>query len=112
MKLDWQPGRQQEGYYTLKLFSWWRVDAYIIKCCHNVAIKEHYDKVPNKRHFRINLTFKGKDNFYVVPPNKPFFQKFRLTFFRPDVCCHGTTEGDAWKMLSFGFVLDNKKEHI
>ena len=107
MKLDWQQGRQQEGYYVLKLFSFWRIDAYIIKCCHGVAIKPHYDPVPNKRHFRINLTFKGKDNFYIVPPHKAIFSLTKyLTMFRPDICCHGTNEGNAWKMLSVGFVLD------
>lgn len=110
MKFNWQPGRQQEGYYTLKLFSFWRIDAYIIKCCHNVAIKEHFDKVPSKRHIRVNFTFKGKDNFYIVPPHKAIFSLMkRFTIFRPDICLHGTGIGNAWKMVSVGFILDDKK---
>jgi hypothetical protein len=92
-------GRQDANYYKCKLWSFWRIDGWIIKC-DNEAIPEHVDPVKDRKHFRLNITIKGRDKFH----GKAIFKWWRVCFFRPDINPHSVEKG-SWTMLSFGFAI-------
>lgn len=92
-------GRQNANYSKLKLWSFWRLDGWIIKC-DNSEIPPHTDPVPGRKHFRLNVTIKGRDKFH----GKTIFKWWRICFFRPDVNGHWV-EKSSWIILSFGFAL-------
>jgi hypothetical protein len=105
MKSFWKQGRQYSGYFTLKLFSFWKIDLYVIKCLPNQKIRAHTDKVDGKKHFRANLLLSGEDTFWMQ--GNPLLKLGKLTVFRPDIFIHGAEESEKpWYILSFGWVRE------
>lgn len=109
MKLNWKPGRQNSGYFKLKLFemSWpIGIDLYLLKFEDGVRVPVHKDKVGNKRHFRINLTLKKPRSGGYFYCENIMFKFSRLVLFRPDNNYHGlTTVNGKLIMLSLGVAV-------
>lgn len=102
-KLIWEYGRQGTGYRKLKVFSFWRVDCYILWYPPKSYIPTHTDPVPGYKHYRLNYTFWRGDGGDLVINDK----RSRLTFFRSDKQEHWVTRvlnGNTFA-LSIGFIL-------
>lgn len=101
--MKWQNGRQDSKYQICKLFSRWRADAYLIKIPKGVEIPEHTDPVAGKKHFRFNLTLRGKHHMLC---ERVILTAGRVTLFRPDINKHSAPSSDTDVLLfSFGFVI-------
>lgn len=109
MKLTWKPGRQNSGYFKLKLFeiSWpIGIDLYLLKFEDCARVPVHKDKVENKRHFRINLTLKKSCSGGYFYCEHMIFKFSRLVLFRPDINYHGlTTVNGKLIILSLGVAV-------
>ena len=113
MKLNWQLGRQNSGYFKLKLFemSWpIGIDLYLLKFEDGVDVPVHRDKVENKKHFRFNVTLKNPDSGGYFYCEKFIFKFSRFVLFRPDTNYHGlTTVNGKLIMVSLGVALQEAK---
>lgn len=101
----WIPGRQGTGYFKFKIFSFICVDAYILKYPTNAFISYHYDKVPGKKHYRLNirLPFGVGGHLRIRGRNSNLHE---IALFRPDIDEHKVTKvrkGTVYA-LSFGFT--------
>lgn len=94
MKRKWTKGRQNYFYEKLKLFSFWRMDCYLIRYSKGCAIGYHTDDVPGFKHYRCNIQLRGIDRL-CCPEEKPLVKRKRITVFRSD------------KLHSFGITLEN-----
>lgn len=105
MKLE--KGRQNTGYWKLKLFSFYFMDCYILYYPVNSYIPVHTDAVSKGKHYRLNCTIKKPEkggNFIV---EKSIFRTKRFTLFRPDIYKHELTkiESGTRIVLSIGVLL-------
>lgn len=102
--MRWESGRQGTGYRKLRLWQSDRLfsDAYLIDYPPHTRIPTHVDKVPGKRHYRINILLWGQDNFR----GETLFSLGPLKFFRPDISPHSVEEVSRRRLvLSIGWAL-------
>lgn len=59
--MKWSKGRQDCFYEKLKIYSFWRIDCYLIRYSKGLAISYHTDDVPGKKHYRLNIQLLGKN---------------------------------------------------
>lgn len=114
--MTWQPGRRGTGYWKLKLWSFWRTDAYILRYPEGSSVPWHRDSVPGRRHFRLNVVLKraqvgGEMVILGVRKPRPFDcaggVPGRIYCFRPDLHPHRVFrihQGERW-VLSFGLAV-------
>lgn len=99
--MKWQKGRQNAGYSKLKLWTFWRMDGYILKFPKGTTF--HFDKTDG-RHFRFNLTLKGFWKLILKSCEIP--QNFLDShLFRPDIEEHSANFLEDTYVFSFGFKL-------
>lgn len=115
----WTEGRQAgrtNGELGLKYkkycFLWWKIgrfgfDGYILKYPAKIEVNNHKDPIPNGRHYRINLTLKGKSIFFTQYPTI-FSIGQRLHIFRPDINFHRVATFTPVTKLSLGIAKFNK----
>ena len=98
--MKWELGRQNTGYEKLKLFSFWRFDAYILRFKPGAYVDYHRDRInfPRERkHFRLNILLKDCEiggRFLVAHPCRLEARSIRCRFhlFRPDLIPHAISE--------------------
>lgn len=117
MNFNWIPGRQNSGYFKYELFSLeWLLafspfskkvkkvglDIYLLKFPSGVSVPTHKDPVYCGRHFRLNITLKGKAKFN----GKTIFSFGRIVFFRSDINEHSLDKAEKEIiMFSVGLVI-------
>lgn len=103
----WIGGRQIKEYYyeKMKIYSFWRIDCYLIRWGAGTAIGNHLDIVDGKKHYRFNIRLKGeKDKLYII--GKTIFHWWRFCLFRPDKYLHGLKPTmKSGLLLSFGLAI-------
>lgn len=105
---EWVEGRQNSGYYKMKLFicKWLRMDCYLLKFDKGVKVPWHVDPAKTGKHFRLNITLYGCAS--VLTEHKPQINSKRLMLFRPDINRHMMERAEApIYMLSIGKVFGN-----
>lgn len=106
--MKWERGRQEKVVYFKKLlflFSFWgfNFDCYLIKYLPNTRLPRHKDIVEGGKHWRFNITLKGKSTFYIV--RKGFLKRFySFCLFRPDIEEHWVETKEDCLKLSIGFA--------
>ena len=87
----WQNGRRAQldkpGTYYQKFLIFQipdRMDCWLIKYARAVGIGWHTDKVPGKKHYRINIVLRKGGEFWIE--GKKIDRRF--IFFRPDIQKH------------------------
>lgn len=105
--MRWENGRQQSGYEKLQLFKGENADAYLLRFPKGSSVPPHRDKVPGKRHFRLNITLRQARGGGEVRGMDPIFQLGPIVLFRPDIDEHSMTRVYAGHclMLSIGVAL-------
>ena len=107
----WIPGRQKDTkyekfcLYSFKIWKW-AFDAYLIRYAPRAVLEAHVDPVKNGKHWRLNITLKGKSYFGIVSPNGCYgLSSKRFIFFRPDIIKHMVVNKTKTCLkLSLGFV--------
>ncbi len=101
----WENGRQNEFYNKMLLFRIPKfMDCWLIKYAKGVGIGWHTDKIPNKRHYRLNIILINGGEFWLDYKQV----KKRIIFFRPDLQMHSVKvigENQKRLVLSFGWGL-------
>ena len=98
----WERGRQAAGYEKLLLWSFWRLDSYIIRYPAGCFLPPHTDKNVG-RHYRLNIILKGVGEFSC---EKTIIRTKRFVLFRPDLYEHSMQNGDSKRLvLSFGVLI-------
>ena len=82
--MKWQFGRQNLYYQKLKIFSFSRLDCYLIRYSPGLAIGYHKDTVEGRKHFRLNIHLIGKNRLCCLDNLKNFGQMSRVCLFRAD----------------------------
>lgn len=112
MKLfRWVEGRQQTTQYHKWCFLYFKflnigVDGYIIRYEPATILPIHKDPVVKGRHYRLNITVKGKSKFWC--PSTIFSFKDRVFLFRPDLFYHSLTVFTKTYKLSLGLAIFSK----
>lgn len=103
--MKWESGRQEATKDIQKLTLWcrWFFDCYLLSIPSGKKIDWHFDKVKDKRHWRFNLTLKGKWIFF---RRKKKITQSMLSFhvFRPDLEEHAADVLEECLILSIGWV--------
>src|SRR5690242_12724628 len=57
----WVGGRQcKEFYYErMKIYSFWRIDCYLIRWGAGSAVPDHKDEIKGYKHYRLNILLRG-----------------------------------------------------
>lgn len=106
----WENGRGNE-YYSKKLL--FRIpkfmDCWLIKYAKGAGIGWHVDRVPGKKHYRLNIALINGGEFW-IKDGKPGIRhvKGRVIFFRPDTHSHSVKvvgENQRRLVLSFGWII-------
>lgn len=104
----WLYGRQNKYYDKMLLACIPNfLDCWLIRYAKAVGIGWHTDKVPGKKHYRINFILKNGGEFW-IKDNKIRQIKKRIIFFRPDIqehCVKVIGEKEKRLVLSIGWVL-------
>lgn len=99
--LRWQTGRQGTRYRKLMLAHGHSWDLYVIDIAAGTSIPTHVDRVPERRHWRLNLRLSGDDGFR----GDAAFRVGPLVVFRPDITPHSMDKvARRVVLLSFGFA--------
>jgi hypothetical protein len=110
--MNWIRGRIGDGYSKLKLWSFYRFDAWILKYPPGSHTGEHLDSVPTGyKHYRLNIVlrkaegkFFGADLFHIGD---------RVILFRPDKMWHSARNEATAKhtryVLSVGWLTRDKR---
>lgn len=103
--MKWIKGRQPGSNYDwIKLYNFWQIDGYLIRIKEDIP--RHVDTVKGYRHYRFNIILSGSG--YLLA-NTIFSLGRRFAFFRPDLYPHCFKVITPCYMLSFGFVIKDKK---
>jgi hypothetical protein len=101
--MKWEEGRLGSGYFKKKLAEWKFFDMYLLKFPKGISVPEHRDKVPNKRHYRLNILLKGTDTF---KSENVIFKLGRIVLFRPDLSKHSLDQvPDNVYLFSLGIAI-------
>jgi len=97
----WQTGRHGTRYRKLLLAQGRSWDLYVIDIAAGTSIPTHVDRVPGRRHWRMNIRLWGDDGFR----GDVVFRVGPLVVFRPDITLH-SMDKVGWRviLLSFGFT--------
>jgi len=104
----WQNGRRSADYYKFKLLNidskLILIDCYLLKFNHNCTILQHTDIVKGKKHYRLNIVYKGSAKFR---SKINIFSLFNTVFFfRPDISPHSLFNSNKeLRIFSFGFAF-------
>lgn len=99
----WVNGRQGTGYLKKTLLSASFCDMHILKYPAGSFIPVHTDKVPGRRHYRLNILLQGEDNFSCP---KVIFKWWRVCLFRPDLYEHSVEKCSYQRtVLSIGLAI-------
>jgi hypothetical protein len=89
----------------MKIYSFWRIDCYLIRYGKGTMIGLHKDEIKGYKHYRLNILLKGEDDKLFVH-GKPIFRCCRVILFRPDMQLHGVeTTNKSALLLSFGWKV-------
>lgn len=88
--MKWESGRQSDSYFKMKIFSFWRIDCYILKFPPLSRVPTHTDRIgADKKHFRFNFVFwRAKDGGQIYVKNGKWQRMPRAFIFRPDILPH------------------------
>lgn len=110
----WKKGRQDSGYFKIKLLESkrFKFDMYLLKMPVGSYINPHFDQVEGYEHNRLNFILKKSKlggNFYTrkYPHNVKYYDN-RIIKFRPDIELHGVDcviKGTRY-VLSIGWLRD------
>lgn len=114
---EWRLGRQKTGYWSFLLFfNPFLIPFHIVLLYYPKGsyVPWHYDKVPGKRHYRLNILFKSafKGGFCILEQRTIWSLGYRVRLFRPDINKHVVfpiKEGTRW-VFSIGWVLKDATE--
>lgn len=109
--MPWISGRQGGGYEKFPLFSFWKVDCYLIRYRKNAEVKWHRDPVQGKRHYRLNILLQRSEEGGMFLLNGPsVFQFWRIRIFRPDLYAHRVLPVKSGErlILSLGWVKEKQ----
>ena len=84
----WELGRQGTGYEKLKIFSFWRVDCYLLRLPEGSYIPKHVDKIDSGKHYRLNIILKDAKVGGVFICDNPIYETKRVKLFRSDLSEH------------------------
>lgn len=110
MKLwQWQQGRQKEtNYMKFPLWSFriWKLgfDGYILKYPEPTVLSWHKDPVKGGKHWRMNMTLKGRSSFGQIINTRPVQSSKVINLFRADKIFHSLIVHTPTIKLSLGFV--------
>ena len=101
----WTEGRQGTGYFKIKIFSFFRVDCYILKFPKSSKIPSHLDICPGYAHHRINIVLKRPVRGGELSLDGKSITG-RVIYFRPDKEVHEVSEilSGTRYVLSFGWL--------
>lgn len=103
--MKWEQGRQGTGYLKKLLLQGFWFDLWLLKYPAGTWIPTHVDKVPQKRHYRLNIVLKGSWRAY---RGEALFKLGPVVLFRPDIMPHNVATIDKERIvLSFGWVRSN-----
>jgi len=107
----WEQGRQQSGYFKMKLLESSRLgfDCYLLKYGEGSEIPPHTDPVDGKRHYRANVTLRRAEQGGTFGGGERIVDFGRLVIFRPDLDPPhwvGRIIKGKRLMLSIGWVLN------
>lgn len=111
--MKWENGRQSDcEYFKHKLYSFkigkFGFDAYILKYVPNSFLPWHQDEVKDGKHYRLNISLKGKSRFFIRNGTKNIWSQ-KFIFFRPDLYEHALRVYNNYcYKLSIGFVYYKK----
>lgn len=106
LRLPWTPGRQSADYKKMRVFEFprFRSDCWLIYYPHGASLPRHVDRVPGRRHWRLNITLVKPRHGGCLISLGPSWRFGRLVLFRSDQP-HWLTEVDGWRLvLSFGWA--------
>lgn len=101
--MRWTHGRQNYYYEKLKIFSFWRMDCYLIRYTEGCAIGYHTDDVPGFKHYRMNIQLKGVNTLCVL--SKCALLRKRIAVFRSDTLHSFGPTLEKGLILSFGLII-------
>ena len=105
-RIKCEEGRQRTGYHKYTLFNRLGYDCYLVYYPQGSYISAHYDKVEDRRHYRMNIILKKSNIGGQFRCLDPIFSKYRVNVFRPDISEHSVTEiEDGYRLVfSFGWL--------
>lgn len=107
----WTKGRQNSGYFKLKLFESkrFKIDCYILKFPEGSEIKPHIDEVDSGNHYRLNIIIKNAISGGLFKCDKTLINTKRIKLFRPDKHLHSVSrvEKGCRYVFSVGWVTDS-----
>lgn len=115
--LQWKNGRQQTGYHKLLILqAYWLpipFDLYLLKYPPGSSIPEHTDKVPECRHYRVNIVVKKAQAGGVFRAKRQILNWRRLKVFRSDYPHEVSpiTKGTRY-VLSLGICLKDHERSV
>lgn len=101
--MKWVNGRQNIYYQKLKIYSFWRIDCYLIRYSKGCAVGYHTDEVEGKRHYRINIQIRGVNRLCHV--DNLAKKRGRFDLFRADKMHSFGITKESGLILSFGLAL-------
>lgn len=100
--MKWLPGRQGSGYRKLKFFQIGSMDCWLLHFPPGSFAPPHTDKIPNNKHYRLNLILKPGGHF---TSQDSILTSRHLNIFRSDrEHSVEASPGSRW-VLSFGLAV-------
>lgn len=106
---QWQRGRQQTGYDTIKFMELYRplhMDVYLIRYRQGAYIPPHRDPVSRGRHYRMNITLKDAKRGGAFDCEQLIWRCGRMVLFRSDLALHQVSQVELGSryVLSVGWI--------
>lgn len=108
----WEKGRQNTGYEKLKIFQFLNMDCYLLRYKEGDHIPWHTDPVPNRKHYRFNVTLKNAiegGELLLKPPGRFCILEphTRFVLFRSDIVehCVSVIKRGTRVVLTFGIAI-------
>jgi hypothetical protein len=105
--MTWTPGRQNYFYHKLKIYSFWKIDCYLIRYSKGLAIGYHVDDVPGHKHYRLNIQLRGINRLCLLEDLNRKMGRF--TWFRSDRMHSFGITLEPGLILSFGFAIKERE---
>jgi hypothetical protein len=111
--MKWIKGRQDTGYYKMKIVEskWLKFDIYLLKFPKNSYVPYHTDDVYGYKHHRINIIRNAKSGGYFYLRKgigMSSMSRNIINKFRPDIQTHAVTkvESGTRYVLSIGWLTN------